>query len=119
MIPSLYHKLSPTIQPFSPKEKGIVPKLTLQVEPWAFDTLHEYFPETDEYDYRLIQKKLKECIFQLQAMLSSNIHSGTEIMIDFINSILVFEVKSFSQSFYQNEIEESYILDLSKIELKD
>lgn len=90
--------------------------LKLQIEPWAFDTLHEYFPETDDYDYRIIKQKLTDFIVTFNKMVSSKIQTGTEIMLNFMNTVLVFEVKSYVQSFIQNKIEEFYIIDLSRIE---
>ncbi len=91
--------------------------LKLQIEPWAFETLHEYFPNATETDFHRIRHHLSDCIMKFQQLLTGKILLGTEIMLDFLNGLLIFEVKNYSQTLYQYQVEETYTLDLSKVEL--
>jgi hypothetical protein len=92
--------------------------LRLKVEPWAFDTIREHFSKSNESDFHLIMQNLYDCILKLKPTEADKILLGTEIMINFTDAILIFEVKYYSHTIIQNQVEKLYVLDLSKIEKK-
>jgi hypothetical protein len=91
--------------------------LKLKIEPWAFETLQEYFPNSTETDLHQVRHNLADCIMKFQQVLAGNVLLGTEIMLDFLNGLLIFEVKNYSQTLNYYQIEETYTLDLTKVEL--
>lgn len=53
---------------------------------------------------------------KFQQVLAGKVLLGTEIMLDFLNGLLIFEVKNYSQTLNYYQIEETYTLDLTKVE---
>lgn len=103
------------IQSFK-SEKPIL--LKLHIEPWAFENIKDFFPNSSESDFLKLRHHLSDCIMKFEQLVSGKILLGTEIMIDFMNGLLIFEVKNYAQSFNQSQIEETYTLDLIKVELR-
>ena len=78
-------------------------QLKLQIEPWSFDTIHEFFPKSSENDYHLIKENLYDCITKFKRTVAAKLLLGTEIMFNYLDSIVIFEVKNHSYFINQNK----------------
>lgn len=90
--------------------------LKLKIEPWVFENLREHFPAATEKDFQEVSFYLSDCINKFQEVVAQKILLGTEIMLDFMDGLLIFEIKNHTQTIVQEQVEETYTLDLSKVE---
>lgn len=91
--------------------------LKLKIEPWVFENLREHFPTATERDFQEVSFYLSDCIIKFQEVVAQKILLGTEIMLDFMDGLLIFEIKNHTQTLVHEQVEETYTLDLSKVEL--
>lgn len=116
MNTSIYPAFMPVIMKnLSKKSYENTTPLRLQIEPWAFDTIRENCSKSEEYSFQLIKQNLYDCILKFKLTVADTLTVGTEIMLNFADATLIFEVKNYSNAFNQNQVEELYILDLSNI----